>query len=449
MNKIKKEIYLSDSCKVCLKTIKKMINEEENIKCRFDNNSLLLLIEGDNEEVLNEVVEKTTNILRKHRHEFGLDSSVNLELKLKNISCAHCAVKIENKINKLSGVTNVSLNFASQILQLEIDEGLNQSDLRANIADILDDLEPGSKIIDKDDIPKTIWQDHALDITRLVIALVALFSAFLPIGIIAQIILYAIAYLMIGVDVVYKAIRNLIKGRVFDENFLMAIATIGAFAIQNFQEGVAVMIFYKIGELFQGIAVDSSRKSITSLMKLKVDYANLLVDGKESKVVPEEIKIDDIIIVKPGEKVPLDGIVIEGEAWIDTKALTGESALKAIGPDDDVLSGYINKNGLLKIKVTKIFSESTISKIMELVEKASNKKAKAENFITKFAKYYTPTVVILAVLLMLIPPIFLGWNTFGDWLYRALVFLVISCPCALVISIPLGFFGGKIGRAHV
>lgn len=446
MNKIKKEIYLSDSCKVCLKTIKKMINEEENIKCRFDNNSLLLLIEGDNEEVLNEVVEKTTNILRKHRHEFGLDSSVNLELKLKNISCAHCAVKIENKINKLSGVTNVSLNFASQILQLEIDEGLNQSDLRANIADILDDLEPGSKIIDKDDIPKTIWQDHALDITRLVIALVAFFSAFLPIGIIAQIILYAIAYLMIGVDVVYKAIRNLIKGRVFDENFLMAIATIGAFAIQNFQEGVAVMIFYKIGELFQGIAVDSSRKSITSLMKLKVDYANLLVDGRESKVVPEEIKIDDIIIVKPGEKVPLDGIVIEGEAWIDTKALTGESALKAIGPDDDVLSGYINKNGLLKIKVTKIFSESTISKIMELVEKASNKKAKAENFITKFAKYYTPTVVILAVLLMLIPPIFLGWNTFGDWLYRALVFLVISCPCALVISIPLGFFGG-IGAA--
>ncbi len=446
MSKIIKEIYLSESCKVCLRSIKKVISEENKLKTHFDNDKMLLTIEGDNDEILNEAVEKTTDILRKHRHQYGLDSSVNLEFKLKNVSCANCALKIENKIRKISGVNKVTLNFASEILELDIDEGLNQNELRGNISDILDDLEPGAKIVNKDELQKTLWQNHSLDIIRLIIALVAFFCALLPIGGIAQLILYIIAYLMVGIDVVYKALKNVIKGRVFDENFLMAIATLGAFSISYFQEGVAVMLFYKIGELFQGIAVDSSRRSITSLMKLKVDYANLLVDGKESRVNPEDIKVDDIIIVKPGERVPLDGIVIEGEAWVDTKTLTGESALKAIGTDDNALSGYINKNGLLKIKVTKVFSESTISKIMELVEKASGKKAKAENFITKFAKYYTPAVVISAVLLMLIPPLFLGWDTFGDWLYRALVFLVISCPCALVISIPLGFFGG-IGAA--
>lgn len=446
MSKMKREIYLSESCKVCLKSIRKVINEEFKLKTKFDNERSLLTIEGESEEALNEAVEKTTNILREHRHQYGIDSSVSLELKLRNISCANCALKIENRIRKIPGVIKVDLNFASEMLAIQFDEGLNQNELRGNITDIIEDLEPGAKIVNKDELQKSVWEDHALDITRLIIALVAFFCAFLPIGATAQLALYIIAYLMVGIDVVYRAIRNLIKGRVFDENFLMAIATIGAFAIQNFQEAVAVMLFYKTGELFQGIAVDSSRKSITSLMKLKVDYANLLVDGKETRVVPEDIKVNDIIIVKPGERVPLDGLVIEGEAWVDTKALTGESALKAIGADDNVLSGYINKNGLLKVKVTKIFSESTISKIMELVEKASNKKAKAENFITKFAKYYTPSVVIMAVLLMLVPPLFTGWGTFNEWLYRALVFLVISCPCALVISIPLGFFGG-IGGA--
>ncbi|MDD2682263.1 MAG: heavy metal translocating P-type ATPase [Bacilli bacterium] len=446
MSKVKREIYLSESCKGCFKSIKKVLSEEGALKVKFDSEKLLLIIEGENGEVLDDAVEKATTVLREHRHQYGIDSSVNLRIKLKNISCANCAMKIENKISKISGVNTVALNFASEILDIDIVEDLNQNELRNNIIQILEELEPGAKIINEDELQQSIWQEHSLDIVRLIIGLVAFFCAFLPIGIVSQLILYIIAYLTVGIDVVYRAIRNLIKGRVFDENFLMAIATMGAFAIKNFQEAVAVMLFYKIGELFQDMAVDSSRKSITSLMRLKVDYANLLVGDTESRVKPETIKVDDIIIIKPGEKVPLDGIVVGGEAWVDTKALTGESALKAIGIDDNVLSGYINKNGLLKVKVTKIFSESTISKIMELVEKASNKKAKAENFITKFAKYYTPSVVILAVLLMLVPPIFVGWNTFDDWLYRALVFLVISCPCALVISIPLGFFGG-IGGA--
>lgn len=262
--------------------------------------------------------------------------------------------------------------------------------------------------------------------------------------------LFIISYLVVGFEILKKAVRNIFRGKVFDENFLMAVATIGAFAIGEFPEAVAVMLFYQVGELFQSYAVDKSRKSIASLMDIRPDYANIEKDGKIEKVDPDEVKIGDIIIVKTGEKIPLDGVVVEGTSSLDTMALTGESVPRVVKTEDEVLSGCINKDGLLKIRVTKEFGESTVSKILDLVENASSKKSKSENFITKFAKYYTPTVVIIAVLLAFIPPIILkDFSTFSVWLYRALSFLVVSCPCALVISIPLSFFGGIGGASKM
>ena len=262
--------------------------------------------------------------------------------------------------------------------------------------------------------------------------------------------LFIISYLVVGCEILKKAVRNIFRGKVFDENFLMAVATIGAFAIGEFPEAVAVMLFYQVGELFQSYAVDKSRKSIASLMDIRPDYANIEKDGKIEKVDPDEVKIGDIIIVKTGEKIPLDGVIIEGRSSLDTMALTGESVPRVVKTEDEVLSGCINKDGLLKIRVTKEFGESTVSKILDLVENASSKKSKSENFITKFAKYYTPTVVIIAVLLAFIPPIILkDFSTFSVWLYRALSFLVVSCPCALVISIPLSFFGGIGGASKM
>ena len=262
--------------------------------------------------------------------------------------------------------------------------------------------------------------------------------------------LFIISYLVVGFEILKKAVRNIFRGKVFDENFLMAVATIGAFAIGEFPEAVAVMLFYQVGELFQSYAVDKSRKSIASLMDIRPDYANIEKDGKIEKVDPDEVKIGDIIIVKTGEKIPLDGVVVEGRSSLDTMALTGESVPRVVKTEDEVLSGCINKDGLLKIRVTKEFGESTVSRILDLVENASSKKSKSENFITKFAKYYTPTVVIIAVLLAFIPPIILkDFSTFSVWLYRALSFLVVSCPCALVISIPLSFFGGIGGASKM
>lgn len=259
-------------------------------------------------------------------------------------------------------------------------------------------------------------------------------------------VVFIASYLIVGLEIVLKAIRNITRGKVFDENFLMAIATIGAFGIGEFPEAVAVMLFYQVGELFQSYAVDKSRKSISSLMDIRPDYANVKRNDEVSKVSPEEVKIGELIVVKPGEKIPLDGVVEEGKSMLDTSSLTGESMPQDVSVGDSVLSGCINKSGLLTIKVTKEFGESTVSKILDLVENASSKKSKSENFITKFAKYYTPAVVIIAVLLTIVPPIIIKDAVFTDWLYRALTFLVVSCPCALVISIPLGFFGG-IGGA--
>ncbi len=261
--------------------------------------------------------------------------------------------------------------------------------------------------------------------------------------------IYMVSYIIVGFEIVKKAIRNIMRGKVFDENFLMTVATIGAFGIGEFPEAVCVMLFYQVGELFQSYAVDKSRRSISSLMDIRPDFANVERDGKPQKVDPDDVKIGEIIIVKPGEKVPLDGYVKEGKSSLDTKALTGESLPREVAEGEEVLSGSINLNGVIKIEVTKEYGQSTVSKILDLVENASSKKSKSENFITKFAKYYTPIVVIIAVILAILPPLIIKDGAFSDWLYRALSFLVVSCPCALVISIPLSFFGGIGGASKM
>lgn len=277
----------------------------------------------------------------------------------------------------------------------------------------------------------------------LIIAAVFPFSSYISLAV------FLAAYFIIGGDVIWRALRNIAHGQVFDENFLMSIATVGAFFVAKYPEAVSVMLFYQVGELFQDFAVNRSRKSISTLMDIRPDYANVKRNGELVTVDPEEVSVNEIIVVKAGEKIPLDGKVVEGYSLVDTSALTGESVPREMNIGSEVLSGCINVNGLLSIQVTKEFGESTVSKILDLVENASNKKAKRENFITRFARYYTPVVVIVAVILAFVPPLLIPGATFSDWLYRALTFLVVSCPCALVISIPLGFFGGIGGASRL
>lgn len=253
--------------------------------------------------------------------------------------------------------------------------------------------------------------------------------------------IYLIPYLVIGYDIVFKAVRNISHGQVFDENFLMMVATFGAFGVKEYSEAVAVMLFYQVGELFQNYAVGKSRQSISDMMNICPEYANIEEDGVLTQVDPDDVEVGSIIVVKPGERIPIDGIVTEGTSMIDTAALTGESVPRRATVGDEIISGCVNGSSTIKVKVTKAFEDSTVARILELVENASSKKAKVENFITRFAKYYTPVVTIGAVILAILPPLILGGG-WADWIQRACIFLVISCPCALVISVPLGFFGG-------
>lgn len=284
------------------------------------------------------------------------------------------------------------------------------------------------------------------DLIKIIFSIIFYIIAFIVKDEITKKVLFLISYFIVGFKVLKEAAQNIFKGEIFDENFLMSVATIGALIISEFPEAVAVMLLYQIGEFFQGVATEKSKKSITDLMNIKPDTATVLVDGKEAEMLPEKVQIGAEILVKPGEKIPLDGVVIEGDSFIDTKALTGESVPRAVKVSSEVLSGSINQNGILKIKVTKEFTESTVNKILELTQNATEQKSKSENFITKFAKVYTPTVVLIAVVLAVLPPVILK-DEFSKWVYRALSFLVVSCPCSLVISIPLSFFGGIGGAA--
>ena len=383
--------------------------------------------------------------------------SYNATLLLEGLDCANCAGKIDKQVSRLKGISDSSLDFVSKKLRVKFEEGAKNEDLIKSIEDIVYKLEPEVKVINISNNPrgkvskkKDVVKEESEDNSE--IMKFAVGSAFFVAALVLKnmywvsTIFFLISYILVGGDVLLKAAKNIGRGQVFDENFLMSIATLGAFAIKEYPEAVAVMIFYKIGEIFQSMAVNKSRKSISDLMDIRPDYAVVIRNNKELKVSPDDVYKEEIIIVKPGEKIPLDGKIIEGNAQVDTSALTGESLPRDVKEGDEILGGFINKNGILRIRVTKEFGESTISKILDLVENASAKKAPTEKFVTKFARYYTPVVVICALILAILPPIITGDGNFSQWLYRALVFLVVSCPCALVVSIPLGFFGG-IGAA--
>lgn len=370
-----------------------------------------------------------------------------LQLTLEGLNCANCARKIEEKVGRMEGVKESNLNFTTTTLNVKLEKKVKEEHVINEIKKIVESLEPHVKVEKKVYGKATIKKaKFTVKSTLIIGAVLYLFAMIGDLQGTLGLILFGASYLLIGGEVVLTAIKNIAKGQVFDENFLMTVATIGAFTINQYPEAVAVMLFYEIGETIQGYAVNKSRSSISSLMDIRADYANLIINGKEERVSPETVKVEDVILVKPGEKVPLDGVVIEGESFIDTSVLTGESVPRKIVPNDEILSGGINTSGLLKVKVTKKFGESTVSRILEMVENAASKKADTEKFITKFAKVYTPIVVVLAILIAVIPSIFIKDALFSTWLYRALVFLVVSCPCALVVSVPLGFFAG-IGGA--
>lgn len=370
-----------------------------------------------------------------------------LQLTLEGLNCANCARKIEEKVGRMEGVKESNLNFTTTTLNVKLEKKVKEEHVINEIKKIVEALEPHVKVEKKIYGKATIKKaKFTVKSTLIIGAVLYLFAVIGDFQGTLGLILFGASYLLIGGEVVLTAIKNIAKGQVFDENFLMTVATIGAFTINQYPEAVAVMLFYEIGETIQGYAVNKSRSSISSLMDIRADYANLIINGKEERVSPETVKVEDVILVKPGEKVPLDGVVIEGESFIDTSVLTGESVPRKIVPNDEILSGGINTSGLLKVKVTKKFGESTVSRILEMVENAASKKADTEKFITKFAKVYTPIVVVLAILIAVIPSIFIKDALFSTWLYRALVFLVVSCPCALVVSVPLGFFAG-IGGA--
>ena len=373
-------------------------------------------------------------------------------LSIEGLDCPNCAAKVERKINTLEGIKEATVDFLGKKIVVLADE-ISENELVELIQTEVDKIEDGVKVF----VPKvqagessSEEEDTGKIKKKLLIGgVLFVLGIFVPKTLfIPKLAVFLVSYLVIGGDVLLSAFKNILNGQVFDENFLMAIATIGAFAIGEYPEGVAVMLFYQLGELLQGIAVNNSRKSIVSLMDIRPDYANIKVGEGIKKVSPEEIKVGEIIVVKPGEKVPLDGKIVKGASTFDTSALTGESLPREAKAGDDVLSGFINKNGLIEIQVAKVFSESTVSKILYLMENAGSKKSKTENFITKFARYYTPAVVITALIVAIIPPLLIQGATFSDWIYRALIFLVVSCPCALVISIPLGFFGGIGGASR-
>ena len=376
-----------------------------------------------------------------------MENKEELQLTLEGLNCANCARKIEEKVGKMEGVKESNLNFTTTTLNVKLERKVKEEHAINEIKKIVEALEPHvkveKKVSGKTNVQRAKFEVKPTLIIGTILYLIAVIGDFK--GALA-LILFVASYLLIGGKVVLTAIKNIAKGQVFDENFLMTVATIGAFSISEYPEAVAVMLFYEIGETIQGYAVNRSRSSISSLMDIRADYANIIIDGKEKKVSPETVKVEDIILVKPGEKIPLDGIVVEGESFVDTSALTGESVPRKIAVNDEILSGGINTNGVLKVKVTKKFGESTVSRILEMVENAANKKANTEKFITKFAKVYTPIVVALAILIAVVPSIFIKDALFSTWLYRALVFLVVSCPCALVVSVPLCFFAG-IGGA--
>ncbi len=388
----------------------------------------------------------------KKECEVKCESSGKMIIYLRGLDCAGCAGKIEDAVKRLEGVRFAGIDFATERLTIEAHDKSSLPALLRAAADIALSIEPGVKI------SYTAKENEKLNTStlgeKLSLAGLAVGASLFAVGLIfsfwppVELIIFLAAMLFSGGEIIFKALRNIIKGRIFDENLLMSIAAAGAVALGEYPEGAAIMLFYRAGELLQEYAVKRSRRSISALMDIRPDYANLKLDREVRRVSPEEVSIGDLIIVRPGEKIPLDGEVVAGSSALDISALTGESLPRDVSTGDVALSGSVNKNGLLTIRVTKEFGESTVSKILELVEDAAGNKARAENFITKFARCYTPAVVFAALLLALLPPLLIPGASFSDWIERSLIFLVVSCPCALVISIPLGFFGGIGGASR-
>lgn len=455
---VKKEYLLEGlDCANCAAKIERNVSGltgVTNCSVNFATKTLKLETEPDK---TGQIIASTESIIKKLEPDVKMKDKSKPVLSrqtfyLEGLDCANCAMKIEKQAGLLTGVSTSHVDFVSKRLSLGTEKS---DDLTSKISEIVRKLEPDVVVIPEQDYNsakeddnhnhgssgiKMLWMRIAAS------AVLTSIAVFADLPFFAELSLFILAYIFVGGDVLLKAGRNIFRGQVFDENFLMAIATLGAFAIGEYPEAVAVMLFYQVGELFQSLAVNKSRRSISALMNIRPEYANLTTKDGTIKVSPEEVHIGDLILVKPGEKFPLDGIVTYGNAAVDTSALTGESIPRDVEEGSEVLSGFINKDGVVTVKVQKEFSESAVSKILELVENASSKKAPTENFITKFARYYTPVVVITALILAVIPPLLISDALFSDWIYRALVFLVISCPCALVVSIPLGFFGG-IGGA--
>ncbi|MCS5421307.1 MULTISPECIES: heavy metal translocating P-type ATPase [Psychrilyobacter] len=428
----------------------------ENANLNFMKKTLLIELKEIKENLLEELNKLADNLEPGTVIEEILTKrNTKVTYNVENLHCAGCSSKVENAINELPHVSEATLNFMKKTLVVEFSG--ERDEFLEEIRILADKIEPGTAILEVEEedfteeyveSKKVLTSDKGMTYKEEVGVGIALFLFLLgTFGIedsTLKLAVLVLAYIVSGGEVVLRSFKNIARGNIFDENFLMTIATFGAFFVGEHSEAVGVMLFYQIGEYFQGRAVNNSRKSIEGLMDIRPDFANIKIGNEVKKVRPESVKVEAVIVVKPGEKIPLDGVIISGKAALDTSALTGEALPVDVKSGDNVLSGSINKNGVIEVEVKKDFYHSTVNKILELVENASNKKAETEKFITKFAKYYTPAVVSVAAVTVIIPPLFGG--DFNTWLYRALIFLVISCPCALIISIPLGFFSG-IGAA--
>lgn len=477
------------NCANCANKIEERVNRLELVEeANLNFSTSQLIVKLYDESMKSQAIEEIKSIVKQLEPDVVVSEktqlvtqvkqSQNKEIKLllEGLNCANCANKIEDRVNQLASVESANLNFSTSQLSVTLEDGAIKQETLVEIKSIINKLEPDVVVSEKvstvtgkisscQDSSCSTHDHDTHEHSHEHFDAESGFKGFIKeniallLGVIvfiitsvgnwpAEVLLYAISYLLIGGNVLTTAFKNIMRGEFFDENFLMMVATVGAFAIGEYPEAIAVMLFYEIGELFQGYAVNRSRKSISSLLDIRADHANLVTTEGVKEVSPEEVSIDDVIIVKPGERVPLDGIVVDGESYLDTSALTGESVPRLVHVGEEILAGCINTNALVRVRVSATYGDSTVARILELVENASSKKAQTEKFITKFARVYTPIVVLLAVAIAIIPSLIFGAD-FSTWLYRALVFLVVSCPCALVVSIPLGFFAGLGGASSL
>lgn len=458
-----KKIFLLKGldCPNCAAKIEKEVGSLNGVSLSSVNLMKQMLTIEVETAVADTVAKQIESIVHSHEPDVEVSEKTTEQLTkvylLKGLDCPNCSAKIEKEVGELNGVSSSVVNLMKQTLTISVDASVAMT-VAKRIEAIVHNHEPEVEVseyaAEATTIKNTKNKDDKDDSKKMIFRLIS-GAVFFAIGIIlgelvkaplpVELAFLIVSYIILGGDVVMKAVKNITKGRVFDENFLMTLSTVGAFIIGEYPEAVAVMLFYQVGEFFQDMSVKRSRKSIANLMDIRPDSATINRNGELVTVAPESVSIGEVIVVKPGEKIPLDGIVIDGESMLDTKALTGESVPRTVHQGDEALSGCINQSGVLTIRVTKAFGESTVAKIIDLVENASSRKAPTENFITTFARYYTPVVVILAAILAIVPPLAFGGDWI-EWIRRGMVFLVISCPCALVISIPLTFLGG-IGAA--